>query len=323
MRILVIGGTVFVGRAIAEAAIAKGHEVTLFHRGSKGTGIVSGANEILGDREGDLALIHQPWDVVVDSCAYVPRVAKHSGDALQTFTKRYVFISTISVYDEGDDGNLYVPSKPRVETEEINGETYGPLKKECEDDLAEIYGDRLTIVRPGIVAGPYDPTNRFTYWVERFAFCNDVLVPDQLHQPIQFIDARDLGEFTVGLAESDTAGTFDAVGPRMNLRELVDACQDLKPSTEPVLAPLAEIDAKPGVDLPLILIPDPEHPDQFKRQALFTMTPTVPIVWRSLSVTTLDTYRWCLNRDRSQPERYGMSRDAEVELIAAARRKRR
>lgn len=320
MKLLFIGGTRFVGRAIAEAAIARGHDVTLFHRGSGGAGIIQGAKEIFGDREQDLEAIRQEWDAVVDTCGYVPRVTNLSGQALKDFTKRYLFISTISVYAERDDDSLFVPDKPKIETEELDNETYGPLKVECELGLRELYGDRLTVVRPGIIAGPYDPTNRLTYWVERFAFCNDVLVPDQLDQPIQVIDARDLGDFTVQLLEEDRSGIFDAVGPKLTLQGLIDACNELKPDTEVVLSPLEKIDAKAGADLPLILIPNPEKPGKFKRAPMFRMTPTIPIEWRPISVTIRDTYRWCLNRDRSKPEMFGMTRDREVDLIQAARR---
>lgn len=322
MNLLIIGGTVFVGRSIAEEAVARGHSVTLFHRGTKGAGIVAGVDEIFGDRDGDLAeLSGRRWDAVIDACGYVPRIVSKSGRALLSSVDRYVFISTISVYSEADDHSLYVDRKPPVEGEAITAETYGPLKVECEDALRELYGDRLTIVRPGLVAGAFDPTNRFTYWVERFAYCNDVLVPDQLDQPVQVIDARDLATLTLDLTENQVPGSHDAVGLLATFGDVIEACRSLRPETAVVRAPLATIDARPSVDLPLVLPADENHPGRYANQALFSIPPTGGR--RTLEETVRWTYQWSLNRDRSVPDRQGLTRDREVELIAIARKRLR
>lgn len=322
MNLLIIGGTVFVGRAIAEEAVSRGHAVTLFHRGTKGAGIVADVEEIFGDRDGDLSeLAGRSWDAVIDACGYVPRTVTKSGQALLNSVGRYIFISTISVYSEAPDHSLFVEHKAPVEGEAITPETYGPLKVECEDALRNLYGDRLTIVRPGLVAGAFDPTNRFTYWVERFAYCNDVLVPDQFDQPVQVIDARDLAEFTLDLTERQTPGEHDAVGLLATFGDVIAACQSLRPETAIVVAPLATIDARPSLDLPLVLPPDEQDPGRYANQALFSISPTG--ARRSLEETVRWTYQWSLNRDRSQPDRQGLPRDREVELIAAARKRSR
>ncbi len=326
MKILILGGTVFVGRHIAELAIARGHDVTVFHRGSKGLGIVAGAAEILGDRNADLsALADQSWDAVIDTCAYVPRAVTHSGLSLSSATRRYIFISTISVFDFDERGTAFVGSHPTVQTEDVTAETYGALKIECEQALAAIFGERLTVVRPGLVAGPYDPTNRFTYWVERFANCNSVLVPDQLDQAIALIDARDLANETLDLVEKELSGSFTAVGERRTLGDVMDACNALRPQTRRFLFDPAESDATLGAELPLVLGRTEGKPWKYEMEPLFWLSPTRPLTYRSLEETTRDTLAWSLNRDRSVPDRAGMTRKREVEImdaIAAAREAR-
>ena len=316
MKILIIGGTVFVGRHIAECAVSRGHDVTVFHRGSKGTGIVAGVHEILGDRNTDLGLCaSQDWDVVIDSCAYVPRVAKIAADTLNTVTKRYVFISTISVYSIADNGSLFVAENPPCGTEEVTGETYGRLKVECENVLTDAFGDRLTVVRPGMVAGPFDPTNRFTYWVERFTSCETVLVPAQYDQPMELIDARDLAEATIALSESGTPGVFDAVGAALTFGDVIDACQALRPVTQRFEFEASECDVQLGQELPLCYPLATGKAWKYEAAPLFQMKSTAPVMNRPLAETAADTLTWSYNRDRSVPVRYGMTRQRETDLM--------
>ncbi|RYG22805.1 NAD-dependent epimerase/dehydratase family protein [bacterium] len=318
MDILILGGTVFVGRGVAEAALARNHRVTLFHRGSKGTGIVPGADEILGDRDGGLdALKGRKWDAVVDACGYVPRVVGASARSLRESADRYLFVSTISVYEERDGELREFPVEAPVGIEEITGETYGPLKIECEREVLAAWGDKGTIVRPGLVYGPHDPTNRFPYWVGRFLHGGEVLVPDVLDNPLQQIDARDLGNFIVLLLEKDLPGTYDAVGEPSTFGETIAACHELNLGALPVYADaeaLEKVSVTYWQDLPLVtgeLSPMMSiHPEAALAAGLER---------RSLKETTQDTAAWIQETGIPENPRYGMSREREREALQALR----
>lgn len=219
MKLLVLGGTSFVGRAIVEDALAAGHTVTLFSRGKTGTDLFPDVERRTGDRDaGDYAsLADGEWDALVDVSGYLPRHVTQAADAVGDRIGGYLFISTGSVYDRTQAGDGMTEDTARLQpergTEEINGETYGPLKVACEDDVLSRYGDRATIVRPGIVAGPHDPTDRFTYWVRRAAAGGRVALPGRPDQPVQVVDSRDLARLVVALLEADRSGIYNAVGP--------------------------------------------------------------------------------------------------------------
>ncbi len=219
MKVLVLGGTQFVGRHIVGAALARGHEVTLFHRGKTNPGLFTGAEEILGDRDGGLAPLRgRTWDAVLDVNGYVPRLVRDSVRLFSESGTRYLFISTLSVL-----ADLRAPnqdeSAPRtafedVSTEEITNDSYGPLKAACEAVLEAETGGRSAILRPGFIVGPWDHTGRFNYWLRRAGEGGEMLVPGSPDSPIQFIDARDLAAFTLLAAETKKSGTYHVVGPR-------------------------------------------------------------------------------------------------------------
>ncbi|HEY0719274.1 MAG TPA: NAD-dependent epimerase/dehydratase family protein [Streptosporangiaceae bacterium] len=219
MQILVLGGTSFVGRAIVEDALRTGFGVTLFSRGRTGTELFPRAVRLRGDRDtGDYAALrHGHWDAVVDVSGYVPRHVGQAMDALGDRAGRYLFISSHAVYQltgVGPGSTEDTPRRPAVrDTEELTGETYGPLKVACEDDVTARYRDRATIVRPGKVAGPHDVQNGLTYWVRRAARGGRVALPADPDQPVQVIDSRDLGRLVVQLLADDRPGAFHAVGP--------------------------------------------------------------------------------------------------------------
>jgi nucleoside-diphosphate-sugar epimerase len=230
MRILVLGGTRFVGRHIVEAALVAGHEVTVFSRGQ--TRLPWEAVEhLLGDREtGDLeSLRGRGWDVCVDVSGYLPQHVRASAALLSDQIARYLFISTASVYqlpgvapiDEA--GALH--EMPARAVDAAAPDLYGPLKVACEAEVEHAYPGRTLIVRPGIVAGPYDPTNRFTWWVERLARGGEVLAPASPRAPVQVVDGRDLALFTTALVARETAGTFNVCGSPATFGELLDACR--------------------------------------------------------------------------------------------------
>lgn len=218
MRLLIIGGTRFVGRHMAESAIERGHDVTVFHRGKTGADDLPKATHILGDRDKDLAnLNEQTWDATIDACAYVPRQVKELADALGERGGQMAFVSTVSVYAEpipvGGNEDSPLATLTDKDTEEVTDETYGGLKVECERVARDAYGDTLLIVRPTYVVGPLDYTHRFTYWVERIADGGAVLAPGPRDYTIQLIDARDQADWTIRMLEQSKAGTFHTLAP--------------------------------------------------------------------------------------------------------------
>jgi 2'-hydroxyisoflavone reductase len=219
MDLLILGGTQFLGRHLAGQALARGHAVTLFHRGRTNAGLFPEAMHVLGDRDGGLAALDkQRWDAVIDTCGYVPRLVRASAERLRDAAGRYVFISSISVYADfsrdGPDEDAPLATLADVNTEAINGETYGGLKALCEQAVREVMGrERCLIARPGLIVGPHDPTGRFTWWVQRVARGGELLCPATPERRVQFIDVRDLAAWLLDQAERGGAGTFNLTGP--------------------------------------------------------------------------------------------------------------
>jgi 2'-hydroxyisoflavone reductase len=218
MRILIIGGTAFVGRAIAQAAIDAGHDVTLFHRGQTGASLFPQATHLLGDRDVDLsALAHSGWDATIDVCAYFPRQVRSVAAALDGRGGRYVLISSVSAYSPAVPRN-YPESAPLAQVSDpeattVTNENYGGLKVACERASTQLFGPGTCIIRPTYVIGPHDRSYRFSWWVDRLARGGRVLAPGQPDDPIQLIDARDQGSWIVTMLERSITGTFHAVNP--------------------------------------------------------------------------------------------------------------
>lgn len=217
MRLLVLGGTRFIGRYLVRDALERGHRVTLFNRGRTDPEAFPGVEHVTGDRsEGLDALAGRTWDAVVDTSGYSAPDVRISTRALSGAVGRYTFVSTISVYrDFGVDGQdedapVHAPDR---EGGEHDGMRYGPMKVACEQIVRDAYGDRALIVRPTIVVGPHDYTDRFPYWVRRMRRGGEVLAPGDPSAPVQWIDARDLGAWTLTATERSLSGTFNALGP--------------------------------------------------------------------------------------------------------------
>jgi 2'-hydroxyisoflavone reductase len=215
MRLLVLGGTRFVGLHVARAALAAGHEVDVFHRGT--TAAPDGARSLQGDRDGDLSALETGhWDAVVDVSAYVPRQVREAVSRLNGRAGRYVFISTASVYadmepETREDAPLREPPAPDVEA--ITGETYGGLKVACERAADATFEGTVLHVRPTYVVGPDDYTDRFASWLRRVRRGGRVAALGDPDTPLAFVDARDLGRFVVDMAEGDATGAVNASGP--------------------------------------------------------------------------------------------------------------
>jgi 2'-hydroxyisoflavone reductase len=247
VRILVLGGTQFVGRALVEAALAAGDEVTLFHRGRTNPELFPQADHVTGDRDGGLApLAGRSWDACVDVSGYLPRVVRDAAQLLAGNVDRYVYVSTISVYADlaapvDEDGRLASLADPGVET--VDGDTYGGLKALCEQVVTDVLGDRSTIVRPTYVVGPHDHTGRFTWWVHRGARGGDVVVPASCAWRIQLIDVRDLARFLHGAATGAVpSGTYNAVGPAVETG-FVDVLEEAAELAETSVRPVVVEDA--------------------------------------------------------------------------------
>lgn len=218
MRVLVLGGSVFVGRHVVEAALARGHAVTVFNRGTRATKYAGDVEHLRGDRDSDLsALQGRNFDAVLDCCGYTPQQLAQSGQALQDRAAYYLFISTISVYRRFAPGVVWNEDAPLIDS----GEGYGGLKAKGEAALMDRFAGPSAILRPGLIIGPYDPTGRFTYWPLRLAQGGTVLAPGRPERPVQCIDARDLAAWCIALAERQTTGIFNAIGPQGSMAEML------------------------------------------------------------------------------------------------------
>src|SRR3989440_3422112 len=221
MKLLVLGGTKFLGRHLVEAALARGDEVTLFNRGQHNPEIFPEVEKLRGDRDGGLDMLRgRRWDAVVDTSGYVPRVVRASAELLAGSVGLYVFVSSVSVYPEfsrpTDEGSPTATLEDES-VEEVTGETYGALKALCERAVEDVMPGRVLTARAGLIVGPYDPTVRFSYWTARVARGGEVLAPAPPRRQVQFIDARDLSGWLLRMAESGGAGVFNANGPDYTL----------------------------------------------------------------------------------------------------------
>lgn len=322
MRILVLGGTRFVGKHLVEAARARGHAVTLFHRGQTRPGLFPDVETRFGDREKDLALLDgETWDAVIDTCAYVPRVARMAAERLKDAVSRYVFISSISVYGtevpSGADETAPVLPLENPESEVVDGKTYGPLKACCEAVLEAIMPGRVLTIRPGIIVGPDDPTDRFTYWPIRIKQGGEVLAPGDPEQPIQVIDGRDLAAWIIRLIEAGTTGIFNATGPAspLSMRRFLETCQkalDAEGSLTWVSEEfLLARDVTPYAEVPLWI---PRASAGFHAISS-RKAQEAGLTYRSLTETIRDTVAW--RESLAEPLKVGLNPERERELLSS------
>jgi 2'-hydroxyisoflavone reductase len=336
LRLLILGGTGFIGPHQVRYALARGHKVTLFNRGREPDAWNGQVEDLVGDRNtGDLkALEGREWDACIDNPTTLPFWVRDAGKALAGKVGQYLFVSTISVYaandtpaDETAALATYTGADPMAETqatmaEKGFGALYGPLKAVSEAEARRQFGAAVTIVRPGLIAGPGDETDRFTYWPVRLARGGEVLTPGDGQDPVQFIDARDLSEWIVRAAEARTFGVFNATGPAraLTMGEMVAGVANaVGGGAKPVWVSRAFLDANkvsPWSDMP-VWVPGQGETAGFHRRDIGRALKT-GLTFRPLSATASDTLAWfkTLPADRQAKLRAGLSPERESQLLA-------
>jgi 2'-hydroxyisoflavone reductase len=329
VRLLVIGGSQFVGRHLVEAALARGDEVTVFNRGKTLAAWPAAVNVRHGDRKADLAaLATGEWEAVVDCCGYLPRDVARMAECLHGRVGRYGFISSISVYADFAQANNEGSRLGRIEdvdTEIVDGRTYGPLKALCEEAVTARFGDKALLIRPGLIVGPHDPTQRFTYWPARIARAIDdepVLVPGTPLDELQFIDVRDLVAFVLRAIDEGRSGALNVTSAphTFTVQALLDACAAAA-GRRPrwvwlAAADLARCKLEPWSDLPAWVPASGEH-------AGFALAATAAaqaagLSFRPLAHTVADTLAWyrSLPSDQQAFTKAGLSPEREAQALA-------
>lgn len=319
MKILILGGTRFLGRHLAEQALQRGHTVTLLHRGRSGPGLFPEAQHLLADRDGDLQVLASgQWDAAIDTSAYVPRQVRALGPVLGSRVGHYQLVSSISAYasfdDGGSDEDAPTATLDDPSTEAITGATYGGLKALCEQAAETLFGSRCLINRPGLLVGPHDPTGRFTWWVQRLQRGGTVLAPGDLATPVQFIDARDAAAWMLLQAERATTGVFNLTGPLPSQPLTMGAFLDGARATLNPGATLQWVGERylldegvaPWSDLPVWL---PQAQSGLHRTPLARAVAT-GLQTRPLAHTLMDTATWAAMQAAPKPANGGPARPA-------------
>lgn len=342
LKILILGGTGFIGPNEVKYALARGHKVTVFNRGKTHPGeLPAGVEQLIGDRNGQLdALKNRKWDVVIDNPTMLPKWVRDAAEILQGNVERYIFISTISVYDNvskpGVDETApvakYTGADPMKETRDTviasHFALYGPLKALSEKEVEKWFPGKSLIIRPGLIVGPGDESDRFTYWPVRIDRGGEVLAPGDPSDPVQIIDARDLAEWTIRMAEQGTTGTYNATGPdkRLTMGGMLDG---IKTALDAKSARFTWVPAKflekqkvsPWSDMPVWIPPGSE--DGGTGAVSNARAVAQGLTFRPLAVTARDTLAWfkSLPKERQEKLKAGLTKDREAEVLAAWHRK--
>ncbi len=330
LSILILGGTGFIGPHMVREALRRGHQVTLFNRGRTDNTLFPDLETIRGDRNNGLdGLKGRSWDAVIDNSGYVPRHVQDSARLLAPNTKRYLYISTVAVYADFDVDNTESSALASIadeSIEDVNGETYGPLKALCEKRArAEVDDERLTVIRPTYIAGPGDHTDRFSYWPIRTRKGGEMVWPGTPEHTIQAIDVRDLANFSIDCLDSDIAGTFNAVNPARSY-SMGELLADSQAVTGVRVDPVwiseefaAEQDLISGRNFPIWR--PKSGPRSRTSSFIGEAAVRAGLHNRPERETIRDLLTWwdTLDDDRRANLRAGMSPDQETEVIAAWR----
>jgi 2'-hydroxyisoflavone reductase len=327
VKVLVLGGTVFLGRHLVDAALARGHSVTVFHRGQHHADLPPQVERLRGDRtNGELAMLRERrWDAVIDTSGHLPRIVRASAELLAGTVEHYTFVSSISVYRDasviGIDERAPLAELAGADAEEESDDTFGAHKALCERAAEAAMPGRVLHVRPGLIAGPYDPTDRFTYWPRRIARGGAVLVPGRPERAVQFIDARDLAGWIVRMAETRRAGVFNATGPErpLPMRAVLETCQAVSGSDAtltwvPDEIVLAE-QIQPWTELPL-WIPESRATQRGFMAVNCARAVGAGLTFRPLVETVRDTLAWDAARPRGTVWQAGLQPEREAGALA-------
>jgi 2'-hydroxyisoflavone reductase len=322
MKLLVIGGTRFVGRAFVGQAVRRGHDVTVFHRAASEPENFPDVEHLHGDRDGQLSVLDgRSWDAVLDTCAYIPRAVRETAAVLQGVVGHYTLVSSLSVHPDdlpaGSTEVAAVHQPPFPQTEQITAETYGPLKVACERVATAAFGDRCLIIRPGYIVGPQDPTDRFTFYLRRAASGGEMLAPDPPDAPIQVIDVRDLAAFMLSRIEATDTGVYGTVGPGEPtvMCDVLETARNVAGAGTTFTWASASFLAAWGDEVYQWF---PMWEPQFPGGHTYDPGKAVAagLRCRPLRETVADTLAW--DRERGQPDlRAGLSEAREKELLAA------
>ena len=315
MKLLLIGGTGFLGRHLVEAALQRGHELTLFNRGQSNPTLFPNIEQLHGNRDGGLGILQgRHWDAVIDTCGYVPRIVGASAQAVAPLTNHYTFISSISVYADFSTPNIdeHAPVATLADehVEEVTNETYGALKALSEQAAEHAMPERTLIIRPGLIVGPGDYTDRFTYWPYRVAQGGDMLAPGNPAQQTQFIDGRDLATWTVQMVEEGKTGTYNATGPdyALAMGRFLDECKTVTGSDTRFTWVSDAFLTKHEVDLPLYA---PEEYIGFSTVNC-SKALTNGLTFRPLADTIRDTLAW---KGKNANLKVGLKPEQEQQLL--------
>lgn len=329
LRILILGGTGFIGPNQVKYAIARGHKVTVFNRGKTNPGTLpAGVEQLIGDRNNNLeALKGKTWDAVIDNPSTLPRWVRDAAQLLKDSASQYVFISTISVYADnskpGADENTPTLTLEDPNVEQVTGETYGGLKALAEKEAERAFPGRTTIVRPGLIVGAGDNSDRFSYWPIRIERGGEVLAPGDPNDPVQFIDARDLGEWTIRLVEQKAYGKFNAVGPAhpLTMAEMLYGIKAVTTAgaqfTWVPASFLEEQKVSAWMDMPVWIPPTGEYAGFGTRSIKRALD--AGLTFRSLADTAATTLAFHEGRpeERQAKLRAGLAPEREKEVLAA------
>jgi 2'-hydroxyisoflavone reductase len=328
LRILILGGTGFIGPNQVQYALDRGHSVTLFNRGVTNSSLFPNVPRLVGDRnlpDGHKALESGEWDVVIDNPTSNPKWVRDAGKALRGRTKHYIFVSTISVFSDNsapidENGPLNTPADIDAT---FDAKIYGQNKVRCEIEARTQFGDNVTIVRPGLIVGPGDLSDRFSYWPVRIDRGGEVLAPGTPNDPVQYVDARDLSEWMIRLAESRTLGTFNATGPKSptTMAEMLYGIKAVTTSDARFTWVPAEFlganQVRAWSDMP-VWVPPVGRTAGFAR-VICKKAYDAGLTFRPLADTARATLTWYHGRPAAEQEkaRAGLAPDREVAVLAA------
>ncbi len=329
MKILIIGGTVFLGRALVEAALARGHDVTLFNRGQHNPDLFPEVEKLRGDRDGQMeALKGRKWDAAIDTCGYFPRVVRQSAQLLADAVGHYTFISSISAYSnfrESWDENGPLGQMDLEEAEAataITGETYGPLKVLCEQTVEEALPGRTLVLRPGLINGPFDPSDRFTYWPARVARGGKALVPGDGEMRVEIIDVRDLAEWNIRLVEENKTGIYNTTGPDypLTMQSMLETCKAETGSDAEFVYVSGEFLKEHEIDANRVScwwIPADDEDYRYFCDVNCKKAHADGLTFRPLAETARDTRLWAATRPADWTWRAGLTPEKEAALLEA------